>query len=614
MELRREWIAWVLVLGGLLRAGLMVAHEPLAGYGNQYDMIRTSACTGYFPALDAPARYQATIEAPVTRYQAEATRPDLCYASTEALLVEVAATVTRWTTGQRRSLELRTVGYVKLAMLAAAALILGAALQRTPSASLAHGLVVFFVVGDPVATLWMNTLYTEFAAIWGLYVVIAALGTLALTDRWSWPVTALLVAAIAALAFSREQMALLPPVLVAAALPWLWYRSRHLATAAFGIALICSLMSFGLLPRPDGVRETNRTDAYLGLLVPASPDPPRALATLGLAPRCEALVGATWYLQRGDDVRATCPEVLRLPSTAFLSLARTEPGTLARATARVVPALGAIVPPYLGILEGARRASLAALPPWLASPLDRLFTSLPAAALACAVLAGVLLAPLALLAALGWGRPSRARHGTGVLMAMLLGITAAYALATTVVGDGWGESARHFLPGALALAAMLASLPAAVPALVANLRDAPRKGAVEAAALALAVAATAAACGLALRWAEAQPIALGVVDEPVTREVKGAFAVKGWAVDPFGVAAIRVTVGERAFEARHGEAPTPDLAKLFPAYADGAHGRFVLDVPAAEAGASGEVPMRVVVRNRLGVETEIDRRRLVVSP
>jgi len=610
-------LAWALVLAGLLRAFLLVAHQPLAGYANQYDMVRTSACAGYWPALPAPQRFGAHPEAPVTLYRYEPAHAAACYPATEVAIVQLAAQVSSGLHGGRETISLRAVGFAKVTFLALAVLVFAWALSAHPAAALFHGLVVAFVLCDPVATLWMNTLYTEFGALWSLYAVVAGLGTLALTPRRAWLVSAVLAVALVALAFSREQFALLGPALVAVAWPWLWYRSRHLTVAAFGVALVASAISYGLVKRPPSVREANRVDAYLGLVLPSSRDPAAALATLGLPTRCERMVGATWYLQRGDDVHVTCPEVLQLPSVAFLRLLSTEPETLLRSVVRVAPMVQAISPPYVGTLEGARFASIRDLPWWLMSPLALVIPALPLGVFEAMLLAGLLAAPLALVAAVFWCRPSSALHGTGGLVALMLGMIVAYAFATTVFGDGWAEAARHFLPGALALVSLLLALPVGAAVLWATRRERARNGALVLAAGIVAIAIGIVTAVLLDEWAVRQPLAMGVLDSPVTREVKGDLSVRGWALDPEGVADVEVRIGSLPKSARRYGDPAPDLlARDYPGYPDAAQGRFAVEFTAAElagAGLQGDVQMRTLVRNRRGTTTEIDRRVLDIA-
>lgn len=158
--------AWLLVLGGLVRAFLLVHEVPLLGYANQYDMVRTSACVGYYPDLPGDTRYEPHPESPIPVYRRGERLAHVCYPSTEVVIAAAAARGSAALHGNTETLSLRAIGHVKLALLAVAVLLLAAALSPFPTAALLHGLVVAFVLADPVTTLWMNTLYTEFGAIW----------------------------------------------------------------------------------------------------------------------------------------------------------------------------------------------------------------------------------------------------------------------------------------------------------------------------------------------------------------------------------------------------------------------------------------------------------------
>ena len=70
--------------------------------------------------------------------------------------------------------------------LVAVALALGAMLRRQPAFALVHAVVFALVVRDPIVTLWLNTLYTEFAAILFAYasvVLLVAIGVRATTSN-----------------------------------------------------------------------------------------------------------------------------------------------------------------------------------------------------------------------------------------------------------------------------------------------------------------------------------------------------------------------------------------------------------------------------------------------
>jgi len=616
MRLQREWLGLILVLLGLARAALLVAHEPLVGYANQYDMLRTSACMGLFPDTPVPGRYERSPEAPLPVYRTENPRSELCYPSTEVAIDEGVVAVANAANAGANGIRLKWIGYAKLALLALAALAIAWSLHRNPDAALLHGLVFAFIVCDPVVTLWFNTMYTEFAALWGLYAAIGAISALALSSRGAYALAVILVAALVALAFSREQFALLAPALAVIAFPWLWYRSPHLAVAAFGVALVSSVISFALVPRPALVASVNRVDTYLGVVLPAAQSPLRALSAVGLPGRCEPVVGVSWYLRRGENLEELCPEVTRLSSFTFLRLLRSDSDALARSVARVLPATQELAP-RLGTLAGGPRVALNELPLWLRSPLHALWWRLPAMGYAWLVLSAIVALPLAFLAALAWGRPSR-EQGVELLLAMMLGAVTAYSLATTVFGDGFSEASRHFLPGNLAAIVALVAVVIAIPGAVLRWSGEPRLHGFAIAAAALAATALIAADAVAIHWAKGQPLAIGVLDEPAARTFapNAPLALRGWALDPFGVESVTADASGTRTDLVL-DKPTPDLRNMFPSYPDSAHAGFQAQIPAldlAKAGAAGPPTLRLLVKSRTGATTEADRRRLEPAP
>jgi len=612
----REWIGFVLVILGIARAALLVAHDPIIGYANQADMHRTGSCIGLYPAIDEPARSEATPVAPIASYRSEAARRGNCYASTEVLIDAAVVAVARALQIDGGTIRLQWLGYAKLFLLGVTALLIAWALHGHPAASILHGLIVLLVLTDPVVTLWFNTLYTEFAVIWGLYAAIGVVCALALTERAAVALWQLLLVAIVALAFSREQWAYFVPALVIASWPWLWYRSRPMTVTTFIVALLACLISANI-PRPGVVRHVNRADTYLGVVLPASSNPARALEVLGLPARCEAMIGANWYRQRGENVQVTCPEVFSVSSVAFLRFASGEPEVIARSLARVLPASQAMAPAGLGTLGGSKRLTARELP-WLAySPLLAISSQVPLTVFVTVALALFLFTPLALLVAVAWARPSRVEIGTPLLLAMLLGGTALYAWVTTVFGDGLSEAGRHFLAGSLAIDTALLAVVIGVPVLVLHWVKAPRQGALQMVASASAAAAIVLAIVMAFRWAETEPLAIGALERPDGKQAPAAgVQLGGWALDPFGVEGVQVEIGTLRRAARLGE-PSPDVKDALPGYPDAARSRFVLDLTSddlAQAGAAKELPLRITVKSRSGAVSEIDRRRLDLVP
>ena len=592
----------VLALLGLARLSLVVFHEPVLGYGDQYDMVRVGACIGMYPDIPAAERVKTTSWAPVPRYVFEKPEPAVCEWGSETAIAGLAVTAFRAFEGGT-AIDLRWIGATKL-VLAAILVIAGCALLwRFPGASLLHGATVFALLGDPLASLWFNTLYAEMPIIFGAYAMVLALVATALRGTAGAGIGALLVAGTLALGLSKAQFFLLPLALAAAGLPLLWPASRRVALAALATSLV-PVAAFLAAPH-TGATDANRIDTYLGALAASSDDPRRTLGHLGLGERCAPLIGATWYRRRGEDLKALCPEVFALPAGAFMRLLADEPATIGVALAKAIAPSQNPFTGYLGFVAGVRHGRFEQVEPWNRSLWEPLFMQLRArhfaALVAFAAVAGVLvtLAYATLLA--------RRRRSPALAVAAyvtLLAAIYAYTLGTSVLGDGFADMGKHAALGDMALAAgLLASIGWIAATWTRHATTAARVA--THAILVAAAAATVPLMGIYQRL----PLGMGVIDHPGdTRLEPGALQLEGWALDPYGVDAIYARVGPNRYFGRYG-IYYPHVALVFPSLPRAAESGWRIDVP---AGALGEAHPDVVVHvvNRRGVETEIDRRRL----
>jgi hypothetical protein len=176
----------------MVRIGWMAGHQPLLGYANQFDMGRTSACFGMWPDLPEPGRYEAHLRAPVARYVEGEHRPDECYASSELLFAGIGMAAWKLAAdaglAPPAAMDLRHVGGVKALGLVLLALVFTLMLRQRPAWMLAHAAVFALVLADPVVTLWLNTLYTEFAAVFLAYAAVMCLVVIAgiTPERGGW--------------------------------------------------------------------------------------------------------------------------------------------------------------------------------------------------------------------------------------------------------------------------------------------------------------------------------------------------------------------------------------------------------------------------------------------
>lgn len=622
--------ALLLLALGAWRIAVVVGASPMLGYANQFDMGRTSACFGLWPDLPEPARYEAHPQAPMASYVRGQPRPAECYRSSELAFVAVALAIAL----RDGPVDLRLVGAVKAAVLVVTALALDAVLKRRRAWALAHAAVFAVVLADPMTTLWLNTLYTEFAALLGAYASIALLPLIVARepDAERPPRGALIGFALAlgVLGLSRQQHLLLPALLALPVLVSLWRPARRAALAlAIWVGAI-ALVQATLIVRPATIVAANSADVVLGAILPASRDQPRTAARLGLPARCLQSSGASWYETMGESLQSTCPEALTLPKGALAALLFAEPLTIARAVLRGLPQLQDWRLGYLGAVEGREFAGGAAVR-GVAGPaaisLAPAVTALPPP-----VFWFALAASLALLATSGAVTLRPLLRGESIqafggrlgpppfaLVIFALGASAWYAILTSILGDGYVEIPRHAELAAPSLSAMLLIVGGA--SLASALR--PRRAAFVAAdfasiGLVVAALAIAALALILLRGPiAATPLATGVVDRPKQNRVAdAAVEFAGWALDPRGVAGVElVTDSGRIYQADYGRAYAgargEPLALYFPTYPNVDLPGFIATLP-REALAGGSVDVRTVAVNVDGVHTEIDRRKLVV--
>lgn len=541
----------------------LVLHVPLAGYANQYDMARTSACLGLWPDVPAAEQAQATPHAPRAEYRYGGTEGPACYPSTAVVVARAALALDALGESLRgrdaRDFDLRQLGLVYALLAAGVALTLHRALRGHRGWQLGHAALFALVLADPFNTLFFNTLYTEAPALLALYGALALLLRLALGAR---PGPLLLVSfalALLALGFSRVQHLLQPLALVVPAAWLLWPYGRAARAAGLGLLLLAlAVPVLQLRQQQDspGIAAANRSNAVLAGLLPAAPDPLRMTARLGLPAHCASLEHVSWYLTRGRDVDAECPELARLPLWRIGMALALEPQAALVLTGRGLAQATAWRLPYLGEVAGAAfaRAPRASLADVLAA---RGFVFHAVLWLAPALLLLVRLAPL-------WRRQDPARDA--LLLAAVAAAVAGWSSA--LLGDGYSELTRHLhlaqnaalLGWALLLAWLLAVRVRQHP-LRARLRP---------------LAAVLLAVPLAWGWLRL-PLADGIIE--LARLPDGRLEVSGWALDPSGIQSFLL----RMNGVSHPLAPLPatDVARIFPVPGAGspAVARFRLRLP-----------------------------------
>jgi hypothetical protein len=587
------WLAWALLLLALLRIGYVVGHEPLAGYANQYDMLRTSACIGWWPDLPEAQPTEAHPAAPLARYRPGPLRPDTCYPSSEVALAAIGFALGQaFASSADGSVSLAAVGGFKALLLVYALLAVQWRLRHR-HAGIVHALLAAGLLADPFNTLWLNTLYTEFGALLGAWLALAGLALRALERERRGAGLVWLLIGIALTAGSRVQHLLLGPALIL-----IWYliertrptRAWAAPLAALGLCALAAAMHFDTQQRFAHQATVNRINALFGAMLPASADAGALLERLGLPERCAELAHVTGYLAREREVARECPEALALGHSDIALALLAEPRTPITLHARALLQSAAWRMPYVGELAGRTNERLASGPLSLGASLAAPIAMLPAAAhlflwLGAWIAALIALLRLAIV-------PRRADAADAVIAGA--GLLAALVLATAVMGDGYSELARHVHLGANAV---LITWTVLIAAELARRRQRwPDLAIVLVTALPLSLAL--------LRL----PLAFGVLTEPRgERFTSDTVRLEGWVLDATAVDAVEVQLPDGPRQALT-LLPAPDVAPYYPLAGGGAVRRFegTLNLPST----SERVPIAIIAR-RGAINTVIDRRWLI---
>ena len=208
--LRYLWLLALLI--GALRLGFLLTHEPLAGFANQFDMLRVSGCLGLIP--DSDTANAATPQAPLEHYRVGGAVDESCLYGTEVAIAGLALGLDRvadalgWS--DPATMHLRLLAWVKALLLLISLALLDWRLRAHAGVRVAHAWIAALILVDPFNTLYLAGFYTEFAALlsayWALMLPLLWLIARAAPSRASllwWGL------ALAALALSRFQHAAL---------------------------------------------------------------------------------------------------------------------------------------------------------------------------------------------------------------------------------------------------------------------------------------------------------------------------------------------------------------------------------------------------------------------
>lgn len=445
-------VVWLVLAGALFLAGWnrinsFIEHDPLLAYANSYDMVRLQSCLHVWPVGQKDMVKPEFPAWPREFMNVNSTLGKYCYFSSQLLFAGPALVVGLLDEGH--GLSIREFGRVNALVLGAGVLLVMGLLWRArhPAAAAAVALFYWQILGDPANTLYLNTLYTEFSALFFAVLACAAFYRL-LAAPAAWHGTAVLwCVALAGLGFSKQQHAVLP-LLVAGVLLLFGCLARQRVVAGVALAgLLASLWApvfwFGNALEDSAlfqsIRRMNNHNLYVGAVLPYARDPATAATYFGLSPGCAALAGKS-RLQLEVEGRAEeerwCDGVELLSRRQLVGYTLRDPGWLFAATAAGLEKLRPWVIPNMGHVEKERYGRVVAFEPTLSTALD----DVPQGVFSLCVLGiwagGILLVLQAIY---------RRGKGTSPSLALLglLGLMSAEIFFVSLAGDGLFDFAKH---------------------------------------------------------------------------------------------------------------------------------------------------------------------------
>lgn len=362
-SLRRStwWLVGLLLLLAAWRIGAVVLHEPLLGVANNFDMVRVQACIGAYPTRP-PGIDPATNspEAPLPDYHFVDVPQRACFVTSEALFALGALPAMRlWSRflGTDGSFPLRLVGIAKGGALISLLTLVSMLWMRLDEYgwAITNALVGLLVLADPAVTLYANSFYAEFAAVFFWYAALSGIA-LALSakqvSQWqsAWVGVALALAITSKIQhvvlgiFVLGLLALLRPFVEAQLKirPLLW--ALLVATLS-----ATSIQAWHMNAAATvSIREANLTNTFLYAVLGESGNPSHTAKVLGLPPGCASAAGKSWFTA-GVQQLHPCPEVLLMSRLRLLPLLWRDTGTVWRTLTRTLresrnwlPALGTV--------------------------------------------------------------------------------------------------------------------------------------------------------------------------------------------------------------------------------------------------------------------------------
>jgi hypothetical protein len=330
-----RFVKWFLVLLTAAKVFSVAIHKPVLGYGNNWDFIRQSSCIGIYPAYEALPRGSAHPSGPYNNLIfSKETDSGLCMHSIDNLFPQLALSFSE----KGDHIGIRRVGTVKSIFVIAS--IVGLILLCSEYLGLVVALAAYLVLGDLANLLYLNTLYTEFSVILGVYLCVAAISILAAQPKTVSlaNTTVFILLGIVLLGFGKQQYSPLAVVfflffVLFSLEKLIQFPLRNWISPFLSVVFLITVsipVLYSTLNSTNAISAAvvmaNKTDTFLWAVLPEAHNKPRALEILGLQKSCEPAIGKNWYTE-GVQTQHPCPELRELSRMSLVPLFMRMPET-----------------------------------------------------------------------------------------------------------------------------------------------------------------------------------------------------------------------------------------------------------------------------------------------
>lgn len=436
-------IPYLIIFITFIKILFVVFSSPIMGYGNNYDFLRQSSCTGLWQQYSEKSKTSTNPDAPVNSliYDKE-TLKKVCMHSVDNLFSHIA--VKFHSVGEK--LDFREISLWKIAFLLSSIVIL-ISLSKDFLSKMTISLSFFLVFGDIANLLYSNTLYMEFSVILGCYFSLLLIILIITSNNFlTKKIILLFVFFSLFLGASKQQYMPFAAFLAFTLAIYVFFR-WHIRKLSFIMLLISIAIPaiYAQLNKENsghmrGINFANKTDTFLWAVLPAATDKSVALDVLGLPKKCLAGIGKSWY-SPGLQGNHPCPEVENTSRIKLLKLFVLQPNVFFQPIYQAIPGIYPFYPSYLGHTENPSTLNSSEYYLYKITSLSHILMLLSIDSLN--IILPVLMIVGVYLFVVYVVFNNRSSNRLSYVVIGFGGVLAIYAVLSSVFGDGYVELQKH---------------------------------------------------------------------------------------------------------------------------------------------------------------------------